>query len=215
MQSNLFKGLRAWSFQVLLALPLTLAAQQTAVPLQTETPPTLPTVHDLKVIALAGDGDRNDLERRIMAPLVVEVSDQNDRPIEGASVVFRFPAQGPGASFSDQRKSATVRTNAQGQAAAVGWNANNEAGTFEIHVTAAYGNQMGETTISMTNVRRITAEMTDRPRSFWSSKWVKLGVIGRAALATGVIVATRGSGSGSGSSSITITPGSPSVGGPR
>ena len=62
---------------------------------------------------LAGSGEMNDLERRVMAPLVVQVLDQNDRPMEGAEVVFRFPLNGPGATFPGGKNSVIVRTNAR------------------------------------------------------------------------------------------------------
>src|ERR1700733_1789575 len=117
--------------------------------------PPLPMMQSLKVTALAGNKAMNDMERGLMSPLVVQVLDQNDRPVEGAEVVFRFPLNGPGATFRGGNTSQTVRTNGQGQAAAVNWTANNQVGTFDIHVTAAYGNQLGETTVSMTNVTRI------------------------------------------------------------
>jgi len=177
----------------------------------------LPTVKSLKVIALAGNGEMNDLERRVMAPLVVQVVDQNDRPVEGSDVVFRFPLNGPGASFADQKNSKTVRTNLQGQAAATGWMANGDVGAFQVHVTAAYGNQIGETTISMTNVTRVAgdAKTYRKHRSWYSSKWFKIGVIaGAAGLGAGIFLATRGGG-GPTTHSITISPGSPTVGAPQ
>jgi hypothetical protein len=178
----------------------------------------LPTVSSLKVTALAGDGEMNDLERRVMAPLVVQVIDQNDRPVEGADVVFRFPLNGPGAVFADQKNSKTAKTNAQGQAAATGWAANGELGKFQVHVTASYGNQIGETTITMTNVQRIARDSrTNRSKHahWYSSKWVKIGLIaGGAAAAAGIVLATRGSGAAS-TRTITISPGSPTVGAPH
>ncbi len=97
----------------------------------------------------------NDLERRVMAPLVVQILDQNDRPVEGADVVFRFPLSGPRAAFTGGKTAQTVRSNGTGEAAAVNWMANGEVGTFEIHVTATYGNEQGETTVKMQNVTRI------------------------------------------------------------
>src|SRR5712692_9173328 len=80
------------------------AATQTAPPSSQPTPvkpmAPLPVVKGLKVLVLAGNGEMNDLERRVMAPLVVQVLDQNDRPVEGADVVFRFPLKGPSAAFA-------------------------------------------------------------------------------------------------------------------
>lgn len=179
----------------------------------------LPTVKSLKVIPLAGDGEMNDLERRVMAPLVVQVTDMNDRPVEGADVVFRFPLNGPGALFADKKNSKTVRTNGQGQAAATGWAANGELGKFQVHVTASYGNQIGETTISMTNVERIANDgKTYRTahRHWYSSKWAKIGLVAVAAGAVaGIVLATRGGGGGTSTHPITISPGSPTVGAPH
>ena len=218
------KGLRVRQYlsaliAVLLALPSGAAAQQPAspAPRDTKSVAPLPAVHNLKVVPLAGNGESNDLERRVMAPLVVEVLDLQERPIEGAEVVFQFPLRGPSAVFADQTSAKTMRTNSQGEAAATGWTANNELGTFQIHVTATYGNQVGETTISMSNVERVRdADLSrlGKRKSLWSSKWFKIGLIaGGAGLAAGIVLATRGGGT-THTPTITVTPGSPSVGGP-
>jgi hypothetical protein len=204
---------------VLLILPLPAGAQQSTAPAETKRAAPAVSMQSLRVVPLAGNGESNDLERRVMAPLVVEVLDLQDRPIEGAEVVFRFPLRGPSAAFADQKTSKTVRTNGQGEAAATGWTANNEVGSFQVHVTAAYGNEIGETTITMLNatrVREADLNRTAQRKSLWSSKWFKIGLIaGGAGLAAGIVLATRGGGTASTSTStITINPGSPSVGGP-
>lgn len=194
---------------VLLALPPGLSAQAPVAPQPA-------TIKSLKVVALAGSQEMNDLERKVMAPLVVQVLDQNDQPVEGADVIFRFPLTGPSASFSDQKNAETFRTNADGQAAAVGWMANQEVGTFKLQVTASRGNELGSTTISMTNVTRITEADKTRRKKWWTTRWGKIAIVaGAAGVALAVILATR-----SGSSSpkvvvVTGTPGSPTVGGPQ
>lgn len=202
-------------------------SQPPAAASQAGTPPNpapgepaapLPVEQSLKLLVLAGNGEMNDLERRVMAPLVVQVLDQNERPLEGADVVFRFPISGPGASFAGGKSSATVRTNGVGQAAALNWMANGQVGNFQVHVNASYGNQVGETTVSMTNVTRIVegAKKT-KTASLWSHRWFKVAVIGGAAVAVGlgVYLATRGGGSKGSGSTVTINPGSPTVGGPQ
>lgn len=156
----------------------------------------------------------NDLARHVMAPLVVQVVDQNERAIEGAQVVFRFPINGPGATFTGGRSSLTVRTNSGGQAAAVNWMANGQVGPFDVHVNASYGNQVGETTVMMTNVTRIVEDsQKTKHESLWSHTWFKAAVIGGAAVAVGlgVFFATRGGSSGSSTHTVTINPGSPTV----
>jgi hypothetical protein len=178
---------------------------------------SLPTVQNLKVLPLAGNQGLNDLERRVMTPLVVQVLDTESRPIEGAQVVFRFPLNGPTAQFPNQETSQTVRTNADGQAAAVGWMANQVAGNFQVLVTATRGNEMGSATISMTNVTRIVDSTQQQKKSWWSSKWAKIAVIGGAAgVVAGVVLATHGgSSSTTGNTTVTATPGSPTIGGPH
>jgi hypothetical protein len=229
---------RRWlpqALAVLLAVTQIQAAEQAAAPPQAPaaTPPAAPNPADappqaqapveqsLKIIVLAGNGEQNDLERRVMAPLVVQVEDQNDRAMEGADVVFRFPITGPGATFAGGKSSVTVRTNSTGQAAAVNWMANGQVGAFDVHVNASYGNQVGETTVSMMNVPRVVEDTkknttAGKAKSWWSHRWVKIAVIGGAAAAVGigVFLATRG-GSKSSGSTVTITPGSPGVGAPH
>jgi hypothetical protein len=194
---------------VLLAVTQIQAAEQAAAPPQTPAaaqtsppaapnpapPPSaaLPVEQSLKILVLAGNGEMNDLERRVMAPLVVQVLDQNDRPVDGAEVVFRFPLNGP-----------TVNWMATG------------VGTFQVHVNASYGNQVGESMFPMSNVTRVAGEgAKPRHKSLWSHTWFKIAVIGGAAAAIGigVFLATRG-GSKSSGSTVTINPGSPTVGAP-
>ncbi len=216
----------------LLVVTQTQAAEQ-AAPAQpgTQTPPPaspggpaapvalaapLPVEQSLKILVLAGNNEQNDLERRVMAPLVVQVLDRDERPVETAEVVFRFPISGPGATFAGGKTALTVRTNTEGQAAALNWMANGQVGKFQVHVNASYGNQVGETTVSMSNVTTVVAEAhKSKSASWWSHTWVKIAVIGGAAAAIGigVYLGTRG-GSKSSGGTVTINPGSPTVGAP-
>ncbi len=204
--------------------PVSAPATQPPTPAPQNQPPAalLPTVEGLKVVPLAGKDEVNDIERKVMAPLVVQVLDQNDRPVESCEVVFRFPLQGPGAMFPGGKTSQTVRTNGQGQAAAINWMANDQVGRFEVHVNASYGNQVGSVTFSMSNATKVVRSNTSvkgasEKRGWFAPTWVKVAVIGGAvAVAAGIFLATRGgSSSTSNTPTVTISPGSPSVGGPH
>jgi hypothetical protein len=162
---------------------------------------------------LSGNGGINDLERKIMTPLVVQVLDQESRPVEGVQVIFRFPLNGPSATFPNQQNSQTTRTNADGQAGATGWMANKIAGTFRVQVTATRGNQMGQTMISMTNATRVVGENQAKKRRWWSSKGAKIGIIaGAAGAVAAIVLLARG---GKGTTTVTATPGTPSIGAPQ
>ena len=200
-------------------LPLLLVVRMAApTVVWAQTPAAAPaTVRSLKVVPLAGNHEMNDLATKVMAPLVVQVLDQNDQPVEGADVMFRFPVEGPSATFPDHTNLAKVRTNADGQAAAIGWMANEKVGTFQVFVTALRGNEQGTATITMTNATRITNERARSGKHWYSTKWGRVALVaGAAGIAAAIVLAERGSGSKSTTPTvITATPGSPTIGGPQ
>lgn len=203
---------------VLMVVPA--GAQQPAPPKPADTPMApLPAVRSLKVLALAGQNEANDLERKVMAPLVIQVLDQNSRPVEGAEVVFRFPVSGPSAVFTGGQTSQKTTTNSDGQAAAVGWNANSQTGQFGVKVTASKGNEMGDLTVTMSNVTNLDAFETakkNQKKSIWSSKWVKIGIVAAAAgTVAGIVLANRGGSSTTSGPTVVGTPGTPTIGGIR
>jgi hypothetical protein len=205
-RSRRSERLLACFLAALLALPASVFGQAPQ--------PPAPTVQTLKVIPLSGNNAINDLERRVMPPLVVQVLDQNDRPVEGADVVFRFPVGGATATFANQQTSQSVKTNVVGQARAAGWMMNNQVGSFQVRVTATRGNEQGETLITMTNVTRIADVAPARQGRWWTSKWAIVAYVGAAgAVAAGIVLANRNGGPPT--TTITATPGAPTIGGPQ
>jgi hypothetical protein len=161
----------------------------------------------LNIAILEGNNAVNSVSLlRSVAP-VVEIRDQNEFPVEGATVVFTLPAQGPGGTFTGGGTTFTTRSDARGQAAAPLIVPRME-GRFEIRVTATAGDRRGEASIVQTNSAGTYVGPSIAPRP-WYRKWKVWAIIGGAAVAGGVAVAvTRGSGSKS-SGSVVITPGVP------
>jgi len=185
----------------LLSFPATVLAQPPAG--------AAPMIQSLRILPLAGDNAVNDLERQVMSPLAVQVLDQNDRPVEGATVTFRFPITGPSAAFANQQSSQTLQTGANGQARAAGWNANNQVGSFVVQVTASRGSEQGLGTITMTNIPRVLPASEIPKKRWWTSKWAKIAYIGAAAaITTGIVLSNR-------STTIQGGPGIPTIGGPQ
>jgi len=182
-------------------------AQETA-----RTPP--PTIENLKVLILEGDGAINDIEKHIIKIPVVEVRDDDDKPVEGVEVVFRLPVNGPGGSFPGGQTSKTTKTNAQGQAAATGLTLNNQTGRFEIKVTASIGNRVGQGTVSQTSALKVKVEPEKKTHSggLLGLSWKKVAIIGgiTGGAIVAIVLATRGSSS---NPNITITPGPVTIGG--
>jgi hypothetical protein len=171
----------------------------------------------LKIVVVQGEGAVNNVRARTATQPVVEVRDENDKPVEGAEVVFQLPAAGPGGVFHGWMRNQTARTNAQGQAAASGFTPNEEAGRFNIKVTATTGKRTGTAVIAQSNAVNGTGSGAQAKKSR-KHLWIAIGVIAAAAIVGGAVAASRGDDdgpSGATANPVTITPGPVTVGNPR
>ena len=105
----------------------------------------------LKVVVVRGSNGANVVSLPAK-PIAVRVTDRNDRPISGATVVFTAPASGAGGDFANGTNPVIVFTDAQGLATAPQYRANSNAGAYQILVRAAYMSQVASASIEQTNV---------------------------------------------------------------
>lgn len=186
------------------------AEQQPAAPAAPAEPPGV-----LKLIVIEGEGAINNIRTRSATAPVVEVRDENDKPVAGAEVVFQLPPAGPGGVFHGWMRSQTVRSDAQGRAAANGYAPNDQAGRFNIKVTATLGNKTGSVVIGQSNAYRGgSGPGVSSGRSNWWKVILGVGAVGGV---IGAVAATRGNGTSAPATTnpITITPGPITVGSPR
>jgi hypothetical protein len=186
--------------------PAQAPAEQGSVPSRTPSP-----ISSLKIFVLEGSDAIHVPGAGYTPPLVVEVRDQNDLPVEGAEVIFQLPSSGPSGLFPGQKLVFKTKTNYQGQAEAAALQPNNHLGTFTIVVTAALGELKRSITVNQSTTNNLEA-LTEKRRS---RKWLWIGLIGAAVAGTGIYFATRGGSSTAGASTITLTPGSATIGAPR
>lgn len=174
----------------------------------TPTAPPAVAGQPLSIAVLEGKDAVNSIPLlRSVAP-VVEIRDQNDFPVEGATVVFTLPEQGPGGTFAGGGTSFSTRSDSHGQATPPPI-VPRLAGKFEIKVSATAGDRKGETLIAQTNsTGTYSGPALSGGRPFYRKKltWI---VAGSAAAAVILVIAlTHHSGSGS-STAVVITPGVP------
>jgi len=154
--------------------PVFLNAQPPAAPMR------------LRLVVLEGQGAINNIdEHRAKAP-AVQVVDENDAPVRGASVSFLLPDTGPSGDFGDGVRLLTVTTDAMGHAAARRLAPNQIAGTFQIHATASYSGLTASATIDQTN-----AQATAK-NGRGSSKKLLIIILAGGAAAAGAAVVARG-----------------------
>ncbi len=104
----------------------------------------------LKIIVLDGEDAVNIVKKKTAVQPVVEVRDQNNLPVAGASVLFLLPSNGPGGTFPNGSKSLTVTTNALGRATASDFDPVG-AGAFVIDVLATFRGHEVHEKIRQTN----------------------------------------------------------------
>jgi hypothetical protein len=132
--------MRLWNVMTLL-----LASNFGIVPLSAQSPPT-----ELHLTIIEGDGAINNLQRRTAREPIVQVTDQNHRPVAGAAVSFEVSGPGPGGAFKGANALKVV-TNAKGIAKAAGFRPNTIPGSFQIHVTASFQGHVAAAAIAQTN----------------------------------------------------------------
>jgi hypothetical protein len=183
--------------------------------LLTNLAPARPLEQDaprLIINIVEGEGALNNIKQRVNREPIVQVEDENHKPIAGAAVVFFLPTSGPGGTFANGSQTLTVTTDSLGRAAATGIRPNHQTGQMQIRVTASANGLTASATITQMNV--VGANVGG---GLSTTAKVLIVVAIAAGAAAGAIVATHGGGSSSTSttSAITITPGTPTVGAPH
>lgn len=182
-----------------------------SIPLQAQN---APAAGKIQIVIVEGEGAINNVRQRVAREPIVQVEDENRKPIAGAAVTFLLPNQGAGATFANGARSLTITTDAQGRAAARGLRPNSVNGQYEIRVNASHQGQTASATISQTNAIAAAAAGIGI-----SAKLLTILAIAGGAVAVGTVAATRGNGEGNGTAAggnrTVIVPGSPTVGGPQ
>jgi len=166
----------------------------------------------LQIVIVEGEGALNNIKQRVNRDPIVQVEDENHKPIAGAAVVFILPNQGPGGTFPNGSTTLTTTTDNQGQAVARGIRFNNQVGSMQMRVTASFAGQTATAVITQTNLVSASSGGGGGGNGL---KWI-IAVGVATAVAVGVIVATRGGGSSTPPPipTVTINPGTPTVGAP-
>lgn len=138
------------SGRVVALLSISLLVLQTALPLgaQEAAPPK-----SLQIVILDDEAPLNNISERTAREPIVQVQDENHKPLAGAAVLFAIhPAAGASAAFANGASTLTVVTNANGVARASGLVMNGVKGTWQLQITASKDGVSTSTTLNETNV---------------------------------------------------------------
>ncbi len=156
----------------------------------------------LRIVILEGEGAVNNIRQRTARDPVVQVVDENDRPVGGAVVTFTMPLRGAGGTFANGARSVTMLTNPQGVATATGVAPNAVSGEFAIQVNASYQGQTASASITQANIAGAAGGI---------STGATIGIIGgiAAGVAAAVVVGLSGDSGPVGGGPIVTPPPSP------
>lgn len=166
----------------------------------------------LKITILEGNDAIANVRQRVSREAIIQVEDENRKPVGGALVTLMAPNNGASAVFSNGTNTLTTTTDATGRVAVKGIQPNSLAGKFDIRVVASKDGLRGTATMTMTNVA------TAAVAGGISAKVLAIILTAAAGAAVGGVVATRGGGSSPSAPAqtpVTVSPGTPTVGGPR
>jgi len=147
-------------------------------------------VTGLSITIVEGEGAINNVRQRVNREPIVQVEDNNRKPVAGAVVVFLLPDQGASGTFTDGSRTLMTVTDNQGRAAARGIRPNGQSGPMVIRVTASFQGLTASSVITQTNAAAASAASAAGLST--AAKWaIILGIAGGAA-AAGIVVATHG-----------------------
>jgi hypothetical protein len=160
----------------------------------------------LNILIISGDGAINNIKSRTAREMIVEVRDENNKPVAGAAVVFLLPSSGPGVAAPGGSSLISSVTDQAGRAAARGLKVNPQAGRFNVQVRANFQQRSGQTVISQSTSIAAAAGISG----------LTIGLIA-AGVVVGVVAGVVATQSGGNSSrpSVGVSPGNPSAGPPR
>src|SRR5271170_234421 len=169
-----------------------------------EEPQTAPM---LNIVIVEGEGTLNNVKQRVNREPIVQVEDENHKPVAGAAVIFSLPNTGASGTFANGSQTLTVTTDATGRAAATGIHPNHVLGKLQIRVTASANGLSASAVITQTNIAGANVG-----RGLSTTAKIIIVAAVAAGIGAGVYFGTRGSSNGP-TTGITITPGTPTVGG--
>jgi hypothetical protein len=169
----------------------------------------------LNLVIIEGEGAINNIRQRTAREPIVQVEDENRRPVAGAAVVFTLPSNGASGVFANGSQTFTTVTDAQGRAVARGLRPNNVQGQYQVRVTASQGGRTATAAITMTNA--MVAGAAAGAAAGISIKLIAVLVAAGAAVAGGAAYAATRNGNSStpAATPTTITAGGATVAPPR
>ena len=204
----------AHSFPIAVAVLATMVAvpraQAQAAGGVTQAPSGQP--RSLLITVVEGEGALNDIRTRTAREPIVQVDDENHKPVAGVLVLFSLDKTGTTYASFGGAPTVSVQTDQAGRAVAKAFQIAHRKGNYQISVHATYGDLAANAVINESNVTAAASgNATTATVGVVAHKkviWIVSGVLAGGAVA-GIVIATQQS-----SSPTTVAAGTGTVGAP-
>ena len=189
---------------VLMFMPLAAPAQEAAKP-------------GLNIVIVEGEGVINNVRQRVTREVIIQVEDENHKPVAGAMVSLLLPERGAGAYFQNGQTSLIMRSDQAGRVVVQGMKANSVTGKYQIRITASHEGRSATAVVGQSNVTAAAAAAGGMSMG----KVLAIIAVAAGAAVGGGIAASGGKESTTSVPTITtqpatvIRPGTPTVAPPR
>lgn len=161
-----------------------------------------------------GDGAIYAKGSRATRGLSVLITDETGRPVEGATVSFSLPADGPSGEFGSGGRTEIATTRADGRAAVWGMQWNRTSGPFEIRITAVKGQARAGTVAEqfLSDAPEGKDAAPVKARAGHKLLWISVIIAGAAVAGVAGVVSGKGTAATAPASSVTpLQIGSPTI----
>ena len=166
----------------------------------------------LLITIVEGEGALNDVRTRTAREPIVEVDDENHKPVAGALVLFSLDKSGSTYANFSGLPTVSVRTDQAGRAAATGFHTTQKKGSYKINVQASIAELVANAIINESNIEVLVSQSGAPPSAVGVGVhhkviWIVSGVLVAGAVA-GIVAATQQS------SPTSVSTGTGTVGAP-
>jgi hypothetical protein len=191
------------------ALLLILLGTALAAPLKAQDPAIL------QVHVVEGDGAVYAIGSRATKGVAIQVTDETGRPVDGATISFRLPDNGPTGAFANGSRTEIATTRPDGRASAWGMQWNRSPGLLEIRITAVKGQTRAGILCSqyLTDAPEAKANAAGSHSVGGGHKWlwIAVAVAGAAGGAIAAVAIGGKASSAPAASTAAVTIGTPSI----
>ncbi|MBV8842404.1 MAG: hypothetical protein JO307_06295 [Bryobacterales bacterium] len=159
----------------------------------------------LNIQVVEGEGQAYSIGSRATRGITVQIINDLGKPVEGATVTFRLPGEGPSGAFANGQKTEIATSRGDGRVNAWGMEWNRTPGPLEVRITASKGELRAGTVCSLMLTKAEGARTATISAGHGGHKWLWIALGVGAGAGAGLAAMRSGSGSSPPTAAVSVT----------